>query len=163
MRKLCVVLAVIGLVATLGFGDVGRETPPGTGLWTLGMGSGFVAGSPMFDGFLQVRLVPGYLDMRVTASVFRIGAPTELSFSASLLLTPWLGGTGFYLGGGVGGLVEIDAGVATGILAGEALAGMDIPLTQRLGFYGQVRFLGWMGSGYINGYIIPGLGLYLLL
>jgi len=162
MRKLLVALLAVGLLGAAGFAYY-SETPPSLSRWSIGLGTGFQGASPMFDGFLQLDLIPYYLDARIATSVVRLSDPTEVWVFATLLATPTLHDVGFYVGAGVGGFIEADEGVATAVFAAEALAGMEVAFTRTLRFFIQTRFLGSFSDGEIEGWIIPGFGLRLSL
>ncbi len=158
IKCLMIVLAVGFLAVPLGWAQAETDEAQ----MMLGVGGSFLAGNPAFDAFVQFPL-GGIMDLRANLTMlfaaqqtyaFAVDGAVVLKFAMNAF-TP-------YVGGGGGALVIIDPlGNVIGAMTVNAFGGAMLPLGEGFGVYGQTRFFGAIQGGIFQGWLAPGLGLYI--
>ncbi len=160
MRMKCLLTVLVAglLIVPLGWAQDELEEAQ----MKLGVGGSFMAGNPAFDAFVQFPFGQ-MLDMRANLTMLFAGAGTyAFAVDGALLLRFELDAFTPYFGGGGGALAIIDqVGNVIGALTVNALAGAMLPLGDAFGVYGQTRFFGAVQGGMFQGWLTPGLGLYI--
>ncbi len=158
MKGLLTVLIAGLLVVPLGWAEEIEDQPESL----VGVGGSFLAGTPAFDAYYQFPLGEA-LDLRINMTMLFAGQQNyAFAVDAAAIVGFDLDAFTPYAGAGGGALVFIDqVGNVVGMLTVNALAGAMLPLGDGFGAYGQTRFFGALQQGVFQGWLAPGLGLFI--
>lgn len=158
VKVLLTVLVVGLLVVPLGWAEEVVDVPQSM----IGVGGSFLAGTPAFDAFFQFPLGE-VIDLRANLMMLFAGQGNyAFAVDGAAIVGFDLDAFTPYVGAGGGALVFIDqVGNVLGMLTVNALAGAMLELGDGFGVYGQTRFFGALQQGVFQGWLAPGLGLFI--
>ena len=134
-----------------------------TPAWTqgkIGVGGSFLFGSPVFDAFAEVALGDATALRFTVGTLFSGFGVNAFTIDATFLIILGLEAIQPYFGAGAGAFMVTGEGAAEGFFTVNGIAGVNLPLGEAFGVYGQIRFLAQVMGGDFAALPLSGVGLY---